>query len=151
MHHTQFIAERISARIYFYKVCMWSRSGMSRGMLLHTIGIGHMCATQSDKFRYARLRYRWGMTASFGDGDGGRGRRCGGPSRLGYYYITPNSFYGKRNTCQSHMAHVRIVCAMTPSLYVCGMHSSKISKVHINMSSYTSYGFILTTSFFQTT
>ena len=48
-------------RIYSHKVRMYvsgmSRSGMSQEMLLHTIGIGHMCITQSDTFRYARLRY----------------------------------------------------------------------------------------------
>ena len=64
-----FIAECISARlsrIYSHKVRMYvraymrggSRSGMLRGMSLHTIGIGigHMCVTQSDTFRYAGRR-----------------------------------------------------------------------------------------------
>jgi len=49
-------------------------------MLLHTIGIGHMCITQSDTFRYALFRYLITDYGFFGDGDGG----CGGPSRLGY-------------------------------------------------------------------
>ena len=33
--------------------------------------MGHMCVTQSDTFRYARLRY---CSALFGDRDGGWGR-----------------------------------------------------------------------------
>jgi len=41
-------------------------------MSLHTIGIGHMCVTQSGTFRYAH-------TMEVGD-DG-----TVGPSRLGYY------------------------------------------------------------------
>jgi len=54
-----------------------SHSGMSRGMWLHTIDIGHMCVTQTDTFGYARPRYLI-VDDSFGDGDGGRGQRCGG-------------------------------------------------------------------------
>ena len=62
------IAECISARLWIedlFSQSMYVRtylvgscSGMSHGMSLHTIGIGigHMCVTQSDTFRYARLR-----------------------------------------------------------------------------------------------
>jgi len=53
-------------------------------MSLHTIGIGHMCVTQSDTFRYARPRYLIADDSFFGVGDGGRGQR-GGPSQLRYY------------------------------------------------------------------
>ena len=76
-----FIVEHIRGcewRIYSHKVHMYirggSRSGMSHRMSLHTIGIGHMCVTQSDTFRYARLRYLIADDGFFGDGDGGRGR-----------------------------------------------------------------------------
>jgi len=74
--------------IYSHKVRMYvvrtyvrggSRSGMSHGMSLHTgytIGMWtgrpydfDMCVTQTDTFRYARLRY---CLAFFGDGDGGQ-------------------------------------------------------------------------------
>jgi len=74
------------SRIYSHKVCMYicggSRSGMSRGMLLHTtgIGIGHMCVTQSDTLDSDRGRRRsFAMEMEVGD-DG-----TAGPSRLGYY------------------------------------------------------------------
>ena len=59
---------------------MYVRGGSrSRGKSLNTgytigipvLGKDHMCVTQTDTFRYARLRY---CSVFFGDGDGGRGR-----------------------------------------------------------------------------
>ena len=53
------LARGPEVRIYSHKVHMYlsgvSRTGMSQGIMLHTIGIGDMCVTQSDTFRYARL------------------------------------------------------------------------------------------------
>jgi len=70
--------------------------------------MGRMCITQSDTFRYTRLRY---CLAFFGDGDGGRG--------WGHHSLdttTPKGFYSKfanvtRATCASpapaYMAHAQ--------------------------------------------
>ena len=43
-----------------------TRSGMSC-RLLHDIGIGYMCITLSDTFRYAQLRCSWSRTMVFFD------------------------------------------------------------------------------------
>ena len=62
-----------------------SRSGMSRGMSLHTIGIGHAPyeIIYGDTFRYAQLREMCGrrsLAMEMEVGDDG----TAGPSRLGY-------------------------------------------------------------------
>ena len=74
-------------RIYSHKVHMYisgmSRSGMSQEMLLHTIGIGRMCITQSDiQIRSTQI---WRQQRSFAMemevGDDG----AAGPPWLGYF------------------------------------------------------------------
>jgi len=103
------IAERISTRLWIEDLFSWSTyvhtcvrtyvhggscSGMSRGMLLHTIDIGRpyagICASLSLTFRYARLRYWLRTTAFFDDGGGGRGRRCSGAIAV-WIQRTPNT------------------------------------------------------------
>ena len=122
------LAQGFELRIYSQKVCMYirngSRSGMSCGMSLHTcalpraIGIGHMCVTQSDTFRYLDMldSDRSRMMAFFGDGDGGRGWWRGGAIAV-WILQTPNSFYSKHNTCHMHLTctciwHTHIVCTL---------------------------------------
>jgi len=59
------LARGSESRSYSHKVRMYvrvgSRSGMSRGMSLHTIGRGYICVAQSETFRYTQLRY-WSRT-----------------------------------------------------------------------------------------
>jgi len=73
--------------------------------------MGHICVTQSDTFRYARLRY----LAFFGDGDGGRDDSAAGPSRLGYY-----KHQSKRNMC-----HARLTCTCIYDAHALSAHWCK--------------------------
>jgi len=54
-------------------------------MSLHTIGIGHVCVTQSDTFRYARLRFDHRQLCSLAMEMEVRDFSAVGPSWLGYY------------------------------------------------------------------
>ena len=48
--------------------------------------ISHMCVTQSDTFRYVRLRSLIADDSFFGDRDGVGDDGTVGPSRLGYFF-----------------------------------------------------------------
>ena len=107
------LARGSESRVYSHKVRVYIRayvrggscSGMSRGISLHTIGIGigHMCVTQSDTFRL-----RLWMTACFGNGGGGWGRRHSG-AITAWILQPPNSFsYSKRITCHAHLTCTRV-------------------------------------------
>ena len=67
-----------------------------------------MCVTQSDTFRYARLRYLIADDGFFGDGDGGQGRRHGGT--ITAWILQTASPYNKRNMCHTCLTCTRI-CA----------------------------------------
>ena len=72
--------------------------------------MGHMCVTQSDTFRYARLRY---CSAFFGDGDGGRGRGAIAAWILQHQTASTR----KRNTCYARLTCTRIYDARPQSAH----------------------------------
>jgi len=107
------LARGSESRIYSHKIRMYVRTyvrtwrvtlrNVTRNVITYHrqgLGVGHMCVTQSDTFRYARLRRSLAIETKVGD-DG-----AAGPSRLGYYKHQTASFsYSKRNMC-----HARLTC-----------------------------------------